>query len=294
MLARFRLTIQAVWAVLTNGYLVGFVSGKIYTGGLKTACLPGLNCYSCPGALGSCPLGSLQSALGGRGFNIPFYVVGFLLAFGALFGRFICGFLCPFGFIQQLLFKIKFFVKIDTFKIDRALRYLKYVILLVFVILMPMFIVDFTGLGLPAFCAYICPAGTLEAGIPLVLLNEGLRSSIGFLYVQKNVILLITIIASIVIYRPFCKYICPLGAIYSLFNKIALFRLHFNKNTCVGCKRCSDICAMNVDPTKKTDDIECIRCLECSKVCPTKALTYGFLEPSCSGCAKPEEPRQAL
>ncbi len=284
MLARFRVLIQSVFAVITNGYLVGFVTGKIYTGRLKNACLPGLNCYSCPGAVGSCPLGSLQAALGGRGFGIPFYVLGFLLAFGALFGRLVCGFLCPFGLIQQLLHKIKFFIKIDTFKFDRLLRWLKYVILIIFVILLPMFAVDFSGLGSPAFCKYICPAGTLEAGIPLVLLNESLRGGLGFLYLQKNVILVITIIASIIIYRPFCKYICPLGAIYSLFNKVALFRLRLDSDSCISCKKCSSVCKMKVDPTKSRDDLECIRCLECTSVCPTKALSYGFTEKSRFGC----------
>ncbi len=280
MLARFRVVIQAVWAVLSNGYLYGFITGRIYTGSLKSYCLPGLNCYSCPGALGSCPIGSLQAAIGGRGFNIPFYVLGFLIAFGAFFGRFICGFLCPFGLVQQLLYKIKFFVKIDTFKYDRILRYLKYVILLVFVVLLPMFWVDFSGLGSPAFCKYICPAGTLEAGIPLILLNEGLRGGLGFLYIHKNIILLLTIIASIIIYRPFCKYICPLGAIYALFNKISFLRLSVEEEKCISCKKCEKTCKMQVNPAINPDDGECIRCLKCTASCPTKALQFGCKKPT--------------
>ncbi len=279
MLARFRLAIQVLWAALSNGYLYGFVTGRIYTGSLKSVCAPGLNCYSCPGALGSCPIGSLQAAIGSRGFNIPFYVLGFLIAFGAFFARFVCGFLCPFGLIQQLLHKIKFFVKIDTFKYDRALRYLKYVILLVFVVLLPMFWVDFSGLGSPAFCKYICPAGTLEAGIPLVLLNEGLRGGLGYLYIHKNIILAVTITASIIIYRPFCKYVCPLGAIYALFNKVSFLRLHVDKERCVSCKKCEKTCKMQVNPAEKPDDGECIRCLECTKVCPTNALCFSYKKP---------------
>lgn len=176
-------------------------------------CVPGLNCYSCPGALGSCPIGSLQAVIGSWKFQFAAYVTGFLIFVGALIGRLVCGWLCPFGLIQDLLHKIPFPKKIKTFPGDKALRYAKYVILLVFVILLPMFAVDILGQGTPYFCKLICPAGTLEGGIPLVALNETLRGAIGWLYAWKNVLLVITLIASIMIYRPFCKYICPLGVI---------------------------------------------------------------------------------
>ena len=137
---------------------------------------------------------------------------------GALMGRFVCGWLCPFGLIQDLLYKIPFLRKINTFKGDKLLRKLKYVILLVFVILLPMFLVDVLGQGLPYFCKFICPAGTLEGGILLVLFNESMRGALGWLYAWKSVLLAVTILLSVVIYRPFCKYICPLGAVYSVFN----------------------------------------------------------------------------
>ena len=122
------------------------------------------------------------------------------------------------GRIQDLLHKIPFPKKIKTFKGDRLLRKLKYVILLVFVILMPMFLVDLLGQGAPYFCKLICPAGTLEGGIPLVLLNKSMQGALGWLYAWKNILLLSTIFLSVVIYRPFCKYICPLGAVYSVFK----------------------------------------------------------------------------
>ena len=204
--------IQAVWAFLTNSHVSGFVTGKIYTGKLKNVCVPGLNCYSCPGAVGACPIGSLQAVVGSWNFKMAYYVVGFLIFIGAIFGRLICGFLCPFGLIQDLLNKIPFPKKIRTFKGDKLLRKLKYVIFAVFVILLPMFLVDIMGQGSPYFCKLICPAGTLEGGIPLALLNKSMRSALGALYIWKNAILVVTIILSIIIYRPFCKYICPLGA----------------------------------------------------------------------------------
>ncbi len=272
---KLRIFIQTVWTVISNGFLVGFVSGRIYQGNLKNICLPGMNCYSCPGALGSCPIGALQASFGGRGVNIPFYVIGFLVMVGAFSGRIICGFLCPFGLIQDLLFKIPFVKKIHTFKGDKLLRKVKYIMLAVFVMLLPMFAVDFTGLGQPYFCKYVCPVGSFEGGIPLVLLNEGLRASIGFLYFYKMTILVVILILSILIYRPFCKYICPLGAIYSFFNKVSLLKLKVDEKKCISCKKCSKTCGMNVDPTKDSNHSECIRCMKCKNVCPTKAIAFG-------------------
>ena len=221
--------IQALWALLTNSYLVGFVQGKIYRGKLKNLCVPGLNCYSCPGAVGSCPIGAMQAVIGSWNFRFAFYAAGFLMFVGALAGRFVCGWLCPFGLVQDLLHKIPFVKKIDTFKGDRLLRRLKYVILIVFVILLPMFLVDVLGQGLPYFCKYICPAGTLEGGILLVLFNKSMRSALGWLYAWKSVLLIVTVILSVIIYRPFCKYICPLGAVYSVFNPISVFRYRVDK-----------------------------------------------------------------
>lgn len=191
---------------------------------------------------------------------------------GALIGRFVCGWLCPFGLIQDLLHKIPFPKKIKTFRGDKLLRKLKYVILIVFVILMPMFLVDLLGQGAPYFCKLICPVGTLEGGIPLVLLNQALHSTLGWLYAWKVVILVITIFISLLIYRPFCKYICPLGAIYSIFNPISVFRYRVDKEKCINCGACAKSCDMGCDPTKNANDLECIRCGKCKKSCPTGAI----------------------
>ncbi len=267
---------QAGWALLTNANLKGFVTGKIYTGNTKKVCVPGLNCYSCPGAVGSCPIGSLQAVLGSWNFKMAYYVVGILIFVGAILGRIVCGFLCPFGLIQDLLNKIPFPKKIKTFKGDKLLRRLKYVILLVFVILLPLFVTDVIGQGAPYFCKLICPAGTLEGGIPLVLLNETMRSAIGWLYAWKNLILIITIIAAIIIYRPFCRYICPLGAIYSLFNKVSVYRYQVNKHKCISCGKCADACKMAVNPLENANSLECIRCGRCKQACPTDAIESGI------------------
>ena len=172
-----RLWFQAAWFAVTNGYAKGFLEGKIYKGQIKYVCVPGLSCYSCPGALGSCPIGSLQAVLDSGKFRVSCYVFGFLLLFGALLGRFVCGWLCPFGLVQDLLHKIPLFRKKKNMPGHRVLKYLRYVILVMFVILLPMTVVGITGMGDPWFCKYICPSGTLLGGLPLLASNPTLRSA---------------------------------------------------------------------------------------------------------------------
>ena len=267
---------QSFWFLLTNSFFEGFKTGKIYGGKWKQLCVPGMNCYSCPGAKGSCPIGALQAVIGSPKFKFSYYVVGFLFFVGALIGRGVCGYLCPFGLVQDLLHKIPFVKKIETFKGDKALRKAKYLILLVFVILLPLFLVDIIGQGAPYFCKLICPVGMMEGGIPLVLMNKSMRGAIGFLYAWKGLILILTIFLSIVIYRPFCKYICPLGAIYSLFNSVSLFRYTLDHQKCIHCGRCKAVCEMQCDPVKNCNDLECIRCGKCKNVCPVDAIACGI------------------
>ena len=261
--------IQALWAFLTNSHVSGFVTGKIYTGKLKNVCVPGLNCYSCPGAVGACPIGSLQAVVGSWNFKMAYYVIGFLIFIGAIFGRLICGFLCPFGLIQDLLNKIPFPKKIRTFKGDKLLRKLKYVIFAVFVILLPMFLVDIMGQGSPYFCKLICPAGTLEGGIPLALGNPSIAAMLGTLFTWKSIVLCIIVIGAVFIYRDFCRFICPLGAIYSFFNKIAFMGVCVDETKCDNCGRCIRECKMDVS---HVGDMECIQCGECKAKCHKNAI----------------------
>lgn len=272
-MSKIRLIIQIGFAALSNGYIKGFTHGKIYEGDLKYACVPGMNCYSCPGALGSCPIGSLQATLNAREYMVSLYVFGIIALFGTIFGRFVCGFLCPFGLIQDLLFKIPFIKKIRTIKGEKYLRWLRYLILAVFVIILPMFVVDITGLGKPWFCKYICPVGTLEGGIPLVLLDKSMRVAAGFLFQWKLVILCITLLVSIIIYRPFCRYICPLGAVYGLFNKVSFLRYKVDETKCTKCGACQKVCKLNIKVYENPNSLDCIRCGECKAACPKKALS---------------------
>ncbi len=264
--------IQFIWTLITNAYLIGFIRGKIYQGKIKNICVPGLNCYSCPGAAASCPIGALQAVIGSYEYKFSFYIAGFFIIIGTLMGRFVCGYLCPFGLFQDILNKIPLKIKINTFRFDRALRYLKYIVLIVFVVIMPLLITDIIGQGFPWFCKIICPAGTLEGGLPLVILNDSLKSAVGLLYGWKCFILILLIVFSVIIYRPFCKYVCPLGAIYSLFNPISVFKYQIDKDKCVECKKCASVCKMGCNPTVNPNSLECIRCGKCKSVCPKDAI----------------------
>lgn len=273
---RFRAWIQTAAAVLTNGYAAGFLQGKIYTGPLKQLCVPGLNCYSCPGALGSCPVGAMQAVISGNRHQFSYYIFGILLIFGVLLGRLICGFLCPFGWIQRLLHFIPMKKLRVPEKLDRGARWIKYGVLALFVLALPAFAVDAYGLGTPWFCKWICPAGTLEGGLPLVLSNASLRAGLGFTFWWKLALLAITLLLSTMIERPFCKYICPLGAFYALCNRWSLTRMQIRESSCVQCQKCMQICPMQVNVLKNINSPECIRCGKCALACPTGAIDLQF------------------
>ena len=280
----FQRKTQLLSAALFNGYAIGFQKGKIFTGGAKTVCVPVLNCYSCPGALGACPIGSLQAVLGGRK-NFPFYVLGALMLFGVVLGRAVCGLLCPFGLVQDLLHKIPVPKGKVPPRIDRPARYVKYGVLLVMVILLPALAPTGTGIASPYFCKYICPAGTLEGGVPLLLMNPNLRRALGSLFHWKALVLAAVLGLSTVIHRPFCKYLCPLGAFYALFNRFSFYQMGLDRGKCVGCKQCERSCPMDVEVTKHINSPECIRCGKCKSLCPTGAISSGF---SCRATGKVE------
>lgn len=274
ILARFRGWIQAAAFLLTNIHLPNFFKGQIYRGTGKIVCVPGLNCYSCPGAAGACPIGAFQAVVGSSKFRFSYYITGILILLGVLLGRFICGFLCPFGWFQELLHKIPT-PKLSTRRL-KPLRYLKYAVLLVMVVLLPTLITNDLGMGNPFFCKYLCPQGVLEGAIPLALVNSGIRAALGKLFTWKLGILIAVAVLSVLFYRPFCKWLCPLGAFYALFNRVSLLQMQVDKNKCVSCGKCARACKMDVDVTKNPNHTECIRCGMCVRACPTGAICYRY------------------
>ncbi len=294
ILSHFRSWIQAGATLLTNIHLPNFLKGGIYQGKGKAICVPGLNCYSCPAASGACPIGSFQAVVGSSKFRFSYYITGFLILLGVLLGRFICGFLCPFGWFQELLHKIPT-KKISTKKL-KLLTYIKYVVLLVMVVLLPVLVTNDVGMGDPFFCKYLCPQGVLEGAIPLAAVNSGIRAALGALFSWKLGILVVVAVLSVLFYRPFCKWLCPLGAFYALLNKVSLLGMKVDKNKCVSCGKCAKACKMDVDVTKSADHAECIRCGMCIRACPTNAVNfrYGFGRGKECGChaVKSEDNKQ--
>lgn len=278
---------------------------------LKHVPVPVLHCYACPLAAGACPIGTLQFFLVSG--QIPFLTLGLLALFGLLLGRFFCGYLCPFGFLQDLLFKITKKEK----RLPRWFGYGKYLTLALLVVVMPWLLKE------PLFCK-ICPAGTLEAGVPIVaqeyikerkslrapdtktenfsfpglekaplekkspresLVERGslkgkkelkplfestdfLQSStilglIGWFFYFKLLLLFLFLSLALFIKRPFCQ-ICPLGAIFSFFNKITVFRRKkYTALKCKSCNLCVPVCPAGLNPKLELNSTGCLKCYAC-------------------------------
>ncbi|WP_457573602.1 4Fe-4S binding protein [Desulfolithobacter sp.] len=263
---KIRIWVQLLWTMLVNGFLGFPITGNIYQGPLKVICSPGLNCYSCPASTTYCPIGSIQQLLLGVRFSLQTgqyyvgtFVVGSIGLLGAVFGRFICGWACPFGLIQELLHKIPS----PKYSVPPILNWGKYLFLVLFVVVFPLVLVDQFGLGQPWFCKYVCPAGTLEAGIPMIILQPDLRSTLGWLYVNKMAILAGFILWSVVSSRPFCRTTCPLGAFYGVFNRFRLIKLQLDPDACTKCGACHSVCPVEIRFNETPDSPECISCLKC-------------------------------
>lgn len=264
-----RRLIQLAAFLCTDSRLQNLPQGKLSKESLKEICSPGLNCYSCPAASFACPIGALQTVGGATGFS--FYVTGSLLLMGLIFGRAVCGFLCPFGLLQDLLHKLPG----PKLTLSRSLACLRYVLLAAFVIVLPLLTAQAAGVPVPAYCKYICPAGTLEAGIPLILTHPEYRAALGWLFYGKLALLVLTLAGCVLIFRFFCRLLCPLGAIYGLMNPLSFYRLQIGAG-CTACGHCAKICPMEVDPRQHPGSAGCIRCGKCAQSCPAQAIRLGF------------------
>jgi len=264
----------------TNLHLTGWVNGSIYTGASKTLMIPGLHCYSCPSSVLACPVGSLQSILATPNFwgmlatgradaLIVLGVIGFIALVGLLAGRFACGWFCPFGLLQELLYK----VPLPRLSFQDSLRPAKYAMLFLFVFALPVFLKPASGgAGDPWFCKVVCPAGTSLAGWPLVSTSNG-ALQIGFLFWWKSAIAILVLFWAMTVERPFCRALCPLGAAWGILGKVSLFRMHVS-DSCISCAKCGSVCPMGIEIYKTPSSAECIRCGRCEKVCPVDAITH--------------------
>ncbi|MBR1407562.1 MAG: 4Fe-4S binding protein [Clostridia bacterium] len=266
-----RRLVQLYSALLHNAYLKGFITGDIYKGNGKFLCAPGFNCYSCPGAVSACPLGAVQNALASADHRAGWYVLGIILLYGVMLGRTVCGWLCPLGLIQEVLNRIPA-LKVKKSFITRTLTWLKYVLLAVFVVTVPLWYSLLNGLPLPAFCKYICPAGTLEGAVGLLSnpVNAPKFSMLGILFTRKFIIMLVIGLLCVFCYRAFCRFLCPLGAIYGLFNRFSVVGVRVDEERCTHCGACVRGCGMDV---RRVGDHECINCGKCMDSCKEGAIS---------------------
>ena len=266
-----RKLMQLYFALLLNANVQNFSTGSINQDSTKILCAPGINCYSCPGAIGACPVGSLQASFSSTNHSSIYYVVGILLLYCVLFGRMICGWACPFGLIGELLYKIKS-PKVKKGPVTRILSFFKYVVLVFFVLIVPI-LYGIRKVPLPAFCKYICPVGTIEGGLGLLAnkANEGLFALLGPLFTWKFLLMISVVVGSVFIFRLFCRFICPLGALYGLFNRVSVFGVKVDEEKCTHCNLCVAHCKCDI---RHVGDQECISCGECIAVCPTQAIHW--------------------
>mgnify|MGYP001820768196 CR=1 FL=1 len=270
--------IQTIAVFLTNAYWRFPFTRNMYQGDLKAVCAPGLNCYSCPAATSACPLGAIQTFMATARanfevarFQVGLYVIGMLGLIGSLVGRMPCAWVCPFGLIQELIHKIPS----PKFEIPKFVTYGKYVFLALFVFILPFAATDEFGYGMTWFCKYVCPAGTLEAGLPMMALKPELRELIGWLFYSKVIILIGFLIWMVVSRRAFCRVACPLGAIYSLFNRYSVFQMTHDPDKCTRCESCYQDCPMGVKFYEGPNQKDCIRCLTCLQTsCKFGAIGY--------------------
>lgn len=220
---------------------------------------PALNCHGCPFAIVACPIGMLQYFVVIR--EAPFYILGVVGVIGSLVGRMSCGWLCPFGFLQDLLYK----VKVPKLRLSNRFGWLRYGVLVVLVGIIPFFTLE------PWFCK-LCPQGTLQAGIPWLALRPDLRHLAGRLFWLKVGILLFFVAWMLFTRRPFCRFVCPLGAAYSPFNRFSGLQLAVDKSGCARCNLCQKVCPVDIKVYEETRSGQCVRCLECISACPRGAV----------------------
>lgn len=266
-----RRLVQLYTALLYNANLKGFAEGEIYQGKSKALCVPGLNCYSCPGAVGACPLGALQNAVAASAARPAFYVIGVLLLFGLLLGRTVCGWACPIGLLQEFLHKIPV-PKLKKSRVTRALCWVKYLLLAILVLAVPLYYA-FRRVPLPAFCKYVCPAGTLEGALLLLVhpKNAEKLGMLGALFTNKFVLLVLILTACMFLYRAFCRFLCPLGALYGLMTRLALIGVRLDAARCTDCGVCRALCPTDI---RNVGDRECIACGKCVNRCPETAIQF--------------------
>ena len=210
---------------------------------LHSVCGPVFHCYSCPLATFACPIGVLANFSAIHVF--PFVAVGTLVIFGVLLGSFVCGWVCPFGLLQDMIGRIP----TPKFELPVWMGNLRYVVLAVFVLAIPFWY----GEEHPLFFCSLCPAGALEAALP----NGSWPNT------AKTTITALVLVAMFFKRRPWCTVFCPLGAIYGLLNRVSVFFVQFHPELCTDCDLCRGRCPCGGIAERRAGEHRCVRCLAC-------------------------------
>jgi polyferredoxin len=190
----------------------------------------------------------------GRYANIGVSLFKIAILFGIIyfFGNIFCGWVCHKGAVQEFLYRENFAIRVPK-KLDNILKKFRYVFLLL-IILYPIIKGHRIFNKIDPFKVLF----NLEGTIFLIIL------------------LVILLVSSIFIYRPFCRYICPLGAFLGLINKIGLFNINLKKpEKCIHKNICEKKCpaqSLTMTDKPKIDKEYCFSCLECERRCPMHCL----------------------
>lgn len=247
---RAKLAVWRVWVQL--GFLLVWLDPLLLR--MHNICGPVFHCYACPLATFACPIGVLANFSAIHMF--PFAALGTLVASGAVFGSFICGWACPFGFLQDMIAKIP----TPKFTVPLWMGNLRYLVLIACVAVIPFL----WGKDSSLFICSLCPVGAMEGALPNMAKAAMAGSPVSWPNAAKMTILVLMVIAMFFTWRPWCTLFCPLGAIYGLMNNVSFLFLRFHPKLCVDCADCRSLCRDSGEAEHRVDGMRCVRCLECT------------------------------
>jgi ferredoxin-type protein NapH len=236
------------------GLLFGFFG---ITGiGMTHLIFPGLHCYACPWAITICPIGLAQNLV--IFGTPPYFWIGMIVTYGLTAGRGFCGWFCPFGTLNDLL-------SFRKVKMLNVVSYSKFIVLAGTIIAAWVF-------ADTMFCK-LCPVASIEASIPYLIMGV---AKVNRPFLVHMGTLTFTLVGMVLIARFWCRYLCPMGALLSLFNRVSFMKLKLDESKCSSCGACAPACPMGIEPHYQYDNHNCIKCGRCADTCHMGALSLGF------------------
>jgi ferredoxin-type protein NapH len=292
-----RLLVQFGFFILFNAAFLGVPLLPLF--------VPVLECFSMPYRTALCNYGILQRNLS---FDwavvpvIPLASAAMVLLFGAFVGRALCGWACPLGFFQDAVSSVMHFIKVQQKELSQKLHFMlssiKYIMLfatlaivssigiahILNVTLGKKYAFSWGICGKAPYCL-ICPVPVLFVTLPALTASAFSGSPLPQFPITFYIALaalIIFLVASIVMKRSWCRYVCPLGAMMGLFNRFSLLHIKKNPNACTtfcrGHQReCSKDCPMGVQVQRTQEPsstADCIMCYECAEACKNRAVEY--------------------